>query len=67
MKPIPSNNSLPASRGDTLVTTEWDFDITFSDAALCGFSDWMDEELLSLEAEFETFITKRSQKGAIGR
>jgi hypothetical protein len=67
MNPSPSKNPLPATRGNATFDARWDFDVNFSDAALCEFSGWMDDELLGLESLFEAFVTVRSQKRSFGR
>jgi hypothetical protein len=67
MNPTTPNNPLDATRGRVACSPETEFDVTYSDAAFCDFSEWIDQELITLEAHFVNFVTKRSQKRSHGR
>ena len=42
-------------------------EIPRSAAQLAGFSEWIDEQLASLEVTYGSFITHVSNRGSIGR
>jgi hypothetical protein len=67
MNPLPSNDPLPATRAVTIFTSESDFDVRFSDAAFCDFSEWVDGALAALEGKFGDYVTHRSKKRSVGR
>jgi hypothetical protein len=67
MNPIPSKNSLPATRNNAATYAEWDFDVSLPEIALYEFSEAMNDELLKLLAQFKGFITSRSKKRSFGR
>jgi hypothetical protein len=67
MNPIPSNNSLPASRDAATCHAKRDFDVNLPEIAFSDFSEAMDDELAKLETHFKGFVTSRSQKRSFGR
>jgi hypothetical protein len=66
MNPLPYN-SIPSTRVPARFESAWDSDVTFSEAAFCDFTAWMDEELVNLELNFQAFVTVRSKKRSFGR
>lgn len=67
MNPLSSNNPLNATRGSRLRVEDTEFDVSYSEIAICDFSDWMNRELTALEGHFAEFITAKSAKRASGR
>jgi hypothetical protein len=67
MNPLSSKNLNGARTDQSAINKKAEVDLTFSLAAFCEFSSWVDQELEALEFRFEDFITRRSKKHSFGR